>query len=87
MHSKHEISWYATLEGSYSIEGFKMTRVGRNFTHLLVNFLEMVKIAPKGTIAISSILNSTALDLVEGGKHDIFTPGYLFVARKKSSTK
>jgi sterol 24-C-methyltransferase len=48
-----------------------------------VTLLEFLGIAPKGSVAISSILNATALDLVEGGVLDIFTPGYLFLARKK----
>ena len=60
-----------------------MTYLGRNATHMFVSLLEFLRIAPKGSVAISSILNATALDLVEGGIKDIFTPGYLFLAKKK----
>ena len=60
-----------------------MTYLGRNVTHMFVRLLEFLRIAPKGSVEISSILNATALDLVEGGIKDIFTPGYLFLAKKK----
>jgi len=50
---------------------------------MFVRLLEFLRIAPKGSVEISSILNDTALDLVEGGIKDIFTPGYLFLAKKK----
>ena len=57
-----------------------MTYLGRSVTHMFVSLLEFLRIAPKGSVEISSILNDTALDLVEGGIKDIFTPGYLFLA-------
>ena len=64
-----------------------MTYLGRNVTHMFVRLLEFLRIAPKGSVEISSILNATALDLVEGGIKDIFTPGYLFLAKKKWMNK
>ena len=41
---------------------------------------------PDGRIQVhvSAMLNATAIDLVEGGKREIFTPSYFFLARKKS---
>lgn len=83
VHSGHEISWYHTLNGSYSLKGFRMTRLGRMCTHAVVSTLEFLRIAPKGSVRVSSLLNATALDLVEGGKKQIFTPSLCFVARKK----
>jgi len=44
--------------------------------------LEAIRIAPKGTVRVSSLLNATALDLVEGGEKQLFTPSYYFLARK-----
>lgn len=83
MHSNHEIAWYETLKGSLSLKGFRMTRLGRICTHLLVSTLEFVRIAPKGSVRVSALLNATALDLVEGGQKELFTPSFFFLARKK----
>jgi sterol 24-C-methyltransferase len=83
VHSKHEIPWYQTLYGSFTLKGFRMTRLGRMCTHAMVSTLEFVRIAPKGSVRVSSLLNATALDLVEGGQKEIFTPSLCFVARKK----
>ena len=46
-------------------------------------FLEFIRIAPKGSTRVSKMLNSTALDLVEGGEKELFTPSYFFKAVKK----
>lgn len=83
MHSVHEIPWYQTLKGSMSLKGFRMTHVGRIVTHMMVNFLEFCRIAPNGSIRVSSLLNATAIDLVKGGEEDIFTPSFFFLAKKK----
>jgi sterol 24-C-methyltransferase len=82
-HSDFEIPWYDTLNGKMSISGFRMTYIGRNLTHTMVWFLELVGIAPKGTTEVSALLNATALDLVESGRYEIFTPSYFYIARKK----
>lgn len=83
VHSEHDIPWYQTLKGEMSLSGFRMTHVGRICTHILVNVLEFVRIAPKGTVRVSALLNATALDLVEGGEKELFTPSFFFLARKK----
>ncbi|GAB5033101.1 delta-24-sterol methyltransferase [Nannochloropsis oceanica] len=82
VHSPNQIPWYDTLTGKFTLGGFRMTWLGRVITHLFVSVLELVRIAPRGTSKISSILNATAIDLVEGGKREIFTPSFFFVARK-----
>lgn len=82
VHSPQEIPWYETLNGNYSLSGFRMTWLGRTCTHCMVWFLETVRIAPKGSTKVSALLNATALDLVEGGQLEIFTPSYFFLARK-----
>jgi sterol 24-C-methyltransferase len=83
MHSEFEVPWYETLNGSFTLSGFRMTRLGRVCTHALVTTLEFLRIAPKGTVRVSALLNATAIDLVDGGKKEIFTPSYFFLARKK----
>jgi sterol 24-C-methyltransferase len=82
VHSEYEIPWYDTLLGTYSLKGFRMTRLGRLCTHVLVTTLEALKVAPTGTVRVSSLLNATALDLVEGGQKELFTPSFFFIARK-----
>ena len=83
VHSDCEIPWYQTLCGSFTLRGFRMTHIGRICTHTLVSTLEFFRIAPKGSVRVSAFLNATALDLVEGGKEEIFTPSFFFLARKK----
>ena len=83
VHSEYETPWYDTLNGSFTLSGFRMTRLGRICTHALVSTLEFLRIAPKGTVRVSALLNATAIDLVDGGKREIFTPSYFFLARKK----
>lgn len=78
----HQIGWQNSLEGSFTLQGFRMTWVGRNVTHFFVTILETVGLAPKGAVKVSKLLNDTALDLVESGRLDIFTPSYFFLARK-----
>lgn len=84
-HASNEIPWYATLQGSMSISGFRMTWFGRNVTHCMVWLLELLRIAPEGSVRVSALLNATALDLVSGGIDQIFTPSYFVLGRKKSA--
>lgn len=82
-HSEHQIPWYDGLNGKWSLTGFRMTRTGRALTHVMVWTLELLRIAPKGSVDVSGMLNATADDLVLSGKYQIFTPSYFFVAQKK----
>lgn len=83
VHSEYEIPWYDTLNGKFTLSGFRMTRPGRICTHVMVSVLEFLGIAPQGTTRVSALLNATAIDLVDGGKQEIFTPSFFFLARKK----
>lgn len=84
MHTNHmEIPWYATLAGmEWNLTGFRMTPFGRAVTHFFVQSLELLRIAPKGSVKVSKMLNDTAIDLSNGGKLEIFSPDYFFLARK-----
>jgi sterol 24-C-methyltransferase len=77
-----EIPWWDSLSGSWSVKGFKHTRLGRYVTNRTVSLLEWLKIAPAGTTDVSTFLNKTADALVESGKDNIFTPCYFVLARK-----
>jgi len=82
-----EVPWYSELDGSYSLTGFKRTRVGRVVTHSVVKSLEMVRLAPKGTSDVALLLNEAADALVEGGKLGIFTPMVFCQVRKPLNAK
>jgi len=82
MNNGLEVPWYQSLKGSWNIRDFRMTYPGRLFTHALVTTLEFMRIAPSGSTKVSELLNATALDLVEGGEHAIFTPSFFFKAVK-----
>jgi sterol 24-C-methyltransferase len=71
------------LEGRFTPEGFRMTKPGRIMTNTMVTAFEALGIAPKGSKKVSDILNATAIDLVDGGKLNLFTPSYFYLARKK----
>ena len=60
-----------------------MTHLGRMCTHVMVTTLETIGVAPAGSTKVSALLNATAIDLCDGGKEEIFTPSFFFVARKK----
>jgi sterol 24-C-methyltransferase len=83
VHQPNEIPWYDTLNGKMSLTGFRMTRIGRICTHTMVTILETLRIAPAGSTRVSALLNATAIDLVDGGKLEIFTPSFFFIAKKK----
>jgi len=81
-HDAREIPWYNSLEGSFSLTGFRMTAIGRRITHAFVTVLQAVGVAPAGSVKVSKLLNDTANDLVRAGQLDIFTPSFFFLARK-----
>jgi sterol 24-C-methyltransferase len=74
--------WYLSLSGSFSLSGWRHTRIGRTITHTAVTALETLKIAPEGTAKVSQILMDTADELVKGGETGIFTPAHFFLCRK-----
>ena len=82
VHASNEIPWYETLNGKMSLSGFRMTHIGRMCTHSMVFTLETIGIAPTGSTRVSALLNATAIDLCDGGKEEIFTPSFFFVAKK-----
>jgi len=83
VHNANEIPWYDTLNGKMSLSGFRMTWIGRLCTHSMVWTLELLRIAPSGSTRVSALLNATAIDLVDGGVDEIFTPSFYFLAKKK----
>lgn len=84
---ENPIPWWDTLDGKFTVSNFRFTRIGRWLTAKFVGTLEAVKFAPKGSLETALLLNRTADDLVMGGRLEIFTPSYFFLARKPDAAK
>ena len=80
--SDPETPWWLPLAGRISLSGFKHTRAGRALTNVMVRGLETVRVAPKGSTAVSTFLNASAAALVKGGETGIFTPMFFVHAKK-----
>lgn len=77
------VPWYLPLDkGHFSLNGFRLTAVGRFLTKNMVAALEYVGLAPKGSQRVQAFLEKAAEGLVDGAKKEIFTPMYFFLARK-----
>lgn len=76
------IPWYAVLDSGFSLTNLRASKPGKWLTHKLVNILEFLRLAPAGTVKTHDFLIKASDCLVEGGKTDIFTPMFFFVARK-----
>ncbi|MDE0716345.1 MAG: hypothetical protein OXH64_00225, partial [Rhodospirillaceae bacterium] len=75
--------WYRPLEGSArSLKSLPRTPFGRKITTGVLRVLEGVRAVPKGSLAISEVLNVAADSLVAAGRLGIFTPMYYHKARK-----
>nr|AGT17353.1 sterol methyltransferase [Saccharum hybrid cultivar R570] len=80
------LPWYLPLDPSrFSLSSFRLTSVGRMITRTMVKALEYIGLAPQGSERVSNFLEKAAEGLVEGGKKEIFTPMYFFLARKPLS--
>ena len=89
---------YQPLDGAWSVSNFRQTKAGRWLTHKMVNVLEFAGLAPKGTVKTHDFLikvsaaphrarslPQAADSLCAGGKLEIFTPMFFFVARKPAA--
>jgi sterol 24-C-methyltransferase len=79
------IGWNQPLKGGWG--NLRGTTAGRMVTHVMVNVLETIKIAPKGTVATSAMLNATAQCLIKGGDSGTFTPMLFILCRKPVTSK
>ena len=77
------IPWYQPLIGTgLSVAAFRSSRIGRWVTHNSLRALEVLHIAPQGTVRVSETLNLCAIAMAEAGRLGIFTPMYFLHARK-----
>ncbi|KAL6981160.1 Cycloartenol-C-24-methyltransferase [Sarracenia purpurea var. burkii] len=82
------IPWYLPLDKThFSLSSFRLTAVGRFVTKNMVMALEYVGLAPKGSQRVQAFLEKAAEGLVDGGRKEIFTPMYFFLARKPHSNQ
>ncbi|KAK8635779.1 hypothetical protein V6N13_004497 [Hibiscus sabdariffa] len=80
------VPWYLPLDKThFSWSNFRVTAPGRFLLRNMVRALEFVRIAPKGSLRVQTFLEKAAEGLLEGGKKEIFTPMYFFLARKPIS--
>jgi len=80
--SVNPVPWWVPLAPSFSVNGFRVTSLGKLCTHYLTVCLEKIGVAPKGAVETHEILLKAADGLKVGGQLGIFTPMYFFVARK-----
>lgn len=80
-----DVPWWDPVDPeAMRLANFRTTRLGRKTTHLLLRALEAVRVAPKGSLEVASMLERAADGLVAGGKEGLFTPLYFFLVRKPS---
>lgn len=75
-----ELKHAQTLWDAISV--LRMNRWGRVVAHSFFGFLEIIRIAPSGTMRTAESLGKAADALVAGGKQKLFTPMYLMVGKK-----
>jgi sterol 24-C-methyltransferase len=68
-----DVPWYAPIDAAqmFSVRNFRLSRFGRAVTHYAVWALEAIRIAPPGTVDVSSFLVKGADALVAGGKKEV----------------
>eukprot|EP00850_Spirogloea_muscicola_P013196 SM000088S23737 [mRNA] locus=s88:335094:337758:- [translate_table: standard] len=83
-----KVPWYQPLDPThFSITNFRLTFLGRSITRVMVWTLEKLSIAPAGSYRVAQFLEKGADGLVEGGRKELFTPMYFFLARKPLAAK
>ena len=79
--------WYSPLSANVSFRGFLHSTVGTTVTHGLVKTLEALGLSPKGTVVAHDVLRLAQTALVDGGRLEIFTPMFFFLARKPETKR
>ncbi|MDE0310118.1 MAG: methyltransferase domain-containing protein [Acidiferrobacterales bacterium] len=87
--SDPETPWYLALQstGDFSLASISRTTVGRALTNLTLRVGEKVRMFPKGSTAVSTMLNTIADALIASGETGIFTPMYHFLVRKPNTSE
>ena len=81
--SDPETPWYRALQGrDFTLSSMPRTPLGRALTNWTLLVAERLGVFPKGSRAVSTILNKAADALVEGGRSGIFSPMFFVLACK-----
>ncbi|AET39143.1 sterol 24-C-methyltransferase Ecym_4063 [Eremothecium cymbalariae DBVPG len=88
-----QIPWYYPLTGDWryvqtlgDVGTFLRTSyLGRQVTTAFMYTLETLGLAPKGSGKVTKALETAAAGLIAGGKQKLFTPMWLFVAKKPAN--
>ena len=84
--SDPETPWYRALQGrDFTLSSVPRTPLGRALTNWTPLVAERLGVFPKGSRAVSTILNKAADALVEGGRCGIDSPMFFVLARKPST--
>ncbi|XP_042492312.1 cycloartenol-C-24-methyltransferase-like [Macadamia integrifolia] len=80
------LPWYLPLDTSHlSLSSVRLTAPARFITNVMVKALEFVGLAPKGSQKIQFLLQKTGEWVLQGGRKEICTPLYFFLAQKPHS--
>jgi len=80
-----ETPWYRALQGrDLTLLSLPRSPVGRAITNMGARAGETIGLLPRGTGAVSRLLNKTADSLVAAGEAGIFTPNFFVLARRPS---
>ena len=80
--------WYEILTPSYfNLFRLQFTSWGTFLMNRVLNGMEMIGLAPKGSQKVREMLRQAQLGLVRGGQLNTFTPMYLVVAKKPLKKK
>jgi sterol 24-C-methyltransferase len=74
--------WWLPLSRQWPLSALRRTAAGRKLHKQFVKLFEAARIAPRGSTAAFDILNEGAWAMVRGGETGVFTPMFLFHARK-----
>jgi len=77
--------WYTIMTPSY-YHPFRMqfTPIGTYAINTFLNFLEFIRLAPRGSGKVREMLRQAQLGLVKGGETGLFTPMWFVYAQKPS---
>ena len=82
------IPWYEPLVGSgLSFASVRSSSAGRRLTHTTLWLLERLRIVPRGTTRVSSLLNLAAVSFAKAGRLGIFTPMYFRHPRPQAGVR
>lgn len=76
--------WMTPLMPSWNLmsQRFQFNSVGAVITNVTIHLLELIRLAPAGTVKTQKILQAGGFALRDAGNEEIFTTMYLMVGRK-----